>query len=257
MWYLKSAFDTYQNVQDAVQSRFKDVRSAALSPLNLVKNLLTPPPEQKPEDELEQLRRRVAELEQRQQKPRTRGKRRQTLTAGGKCAGFLAWGLSSEVSECDGPVVSAWNRSWDRSHCGLKYSSTEAIRPVSHRHRGSRAQRQAGAVLAERDRKMDRPSGSCRNSLVPGFGRSDGVPLVRDAFQFLFERLCRTRRLGHQSRSEQFELSGGHWRPSSDSSASSTKCRDCRKSARCSPATAASRRSCAAPSPSWKTACPT
>lgn len=76
MWYLKSAFDTYQNVQDTVQSRFKDVRSAALSPLNLMKNLLIPPPEQNPEDELEQLRRRVAELEQRQQKPRTRGKRR-------------------------------------------------------------------------------------------------------------------------------------------------------------------------------------
>ncbi|HEV3197418.1 MAG TPA: polyhydroxyalkanoate synthesis regulator DNA-binding domain-containing protein [Bryobacteraceae bacterium] len=77
MWYLKSAFDTYQKVQDTVEDRFKDVRSAALSPLNLMKNLLTPPPEQKAEDELEQLRRRVAELEQRQQKPRTRGKRRQ------------------------------------------------------------------------------------------------------------------------------------------------------------------------------------
>ena len=42
MWYLKSAFDTYEKVQDAVQNRLKDVRSAALSPLNLVKNLLTP-----------------------------------------------------------------------------------------------------------------------------------------------------------------------------------------------------------------------
>ena len=41
MWYLKSAFDTYEKVQDAVQDRLKDVRSAALSPLNLVKNLLT------------------------------------------------------------------------------------------------------------------------------------------------------------------------------------------------------------------------
>jgi hypothetical protein len=37
-----------------------------MTPLNLVKNLLTPAPETKPEDELEQLRRRVAELEQRQ-----------------------------------------------------------------------------------------------------------------------------------------------------------------------------------------------
>jgi polyhydroxyalkanoate synthesis regulator protein len=72
MWYLKSAFDTYEKVQGAVQDRLKDVRSAAMTPLNLVKNLLTP--EIKPEDELEQLRRRVAELEQRQVKPRARKK---------------------------------------------------------------------------------------------------------------------------------------------------------------------------------------
>src|SRR6516225_8541745 len=75
MWYLKSAFDTYEKVQDAVQTRLHDVRSAALSPINLVKNLLTTPPDKKTDDELEQLRRRVAELEQRQQAPRTRGKR--------------------------------------------------------------------------------------------------------------------------------------------------------------------------------------
>jgi polyhydroxyalkanoate synthesis repressor PhaR len=74
MWYLKSAFDTYEKVQGAVQDRLKDVRSAALSPLSLVKNLLTPPPQPKAEDELEQLRRRVAELEQQRQKPRARKK---------------------------------------------------------------------------------------------------------------------------------------------------------------------------------------
>ncbi len=76
MWYLKSAFDTYEKVQDSVQNRLKEVGAAALSPLNLMKNLLKPPPEPKAEDELEQLRRRVAELEQRRQKPRGRGKRR-------------------------------------------------------------------------------------------------------------------------------------------------------------------------------------
>jgi polyhydroxyalkanoate synthesis repressor PhaR len=75
MWYLKSAFDTYEKVQDAVQSRLQDVRSTALSPLNLMKNLLTPPADPKAESELEQLRRRVAELEQRQ-KPRARAKRK-------------------------------------------------------------------------------------------------------------------------------------------------------------------------------------
>ena len=58
-----------------MQNRLKDVRSAALSPLNLVKSLLKPA-EPQAEDELEQLRRRVAELEQRQQKPRAREKRR-------------------------------------------------------------------------------------------------------------------------------------------------------------------------------------
>ena len=55
-----------------MESRLKDVRSAALSPLNLVKNLLVPAAEPEAENELEQLRRRVAELEQRQRKPRPR-----------------------------------------------------------------------------------------------------------------------------------------------------------------------------------------
>jgi len=76
MWYLKSAFDTYEKVQDAVQTRLQDLRSAALSPLNLVKTLLTPPADGKADGELEQLRRRVAELEQRRQAPRPRKKRR-------------------------------------------------------------------------------------------------------------------------------------------------------------------------------------
>jgi polyhydroxyalkanoate synthesis repressor PhaR len=75
MWYLKSAFDTYEKVQGAVQDRLNDVRSAALSPLHMMKNLLTPSADPNAEGELEQLRRRVAELEQRQPKPRTRKKR--------------------------------------------------------------------------------------------------------------------------------------------------------------------------------------
>jgi polyhydroxyalkanoate synthesis repressor PhaR len=76
MWYLKSAFDTYEKVQDAMQNRLNDVRSAALSPLHLMKNFLTSSPDSKAEGELEQLRRRVTELEQRQHRPRARGKRR-------------------------------------------------------------------------------------------------------------------------------------------------------------------------------------
>ena len=71
MWYLKSAFDTYQNVQEAVQSRLSNVGAAALSPLNMMKDLFTgraAPPAA--DSELEKLRRRIAELEARAQKPR-------------------------------------------------------------------------------------------------------------------------------------------------------------------------------------------
>ncbi|MGC2535652.1 MAG: polyhydroxyalkanoate synthesis regulator DNA-binding domain-containing protein, partial [Candidatus Sulfotelmatobacter sp.] len=39
MWYLKSAFDTYQKVQDAVQSRLGEVQSAILSPVDMMKQL--------------------------------------------------------------------------------------------------------------------------------------------------------------------------------------------------------------------------
>ena len=73
MWYLKSAFEAYGKVQDAVESRLQDVRSAALSPLHMVRNLLTPEPDT--ETELEQLRRRVAELERRRPKAPARAKR--------------------------------------------------------------------------------------------------------------------------------------------------------------------------------------
>ncbi|MBZ5627083.1 MAG: pesticin [Acidobacteriia bacterium] len=74
MSYLKSAFETYGKVQEAVESRLSDVRAAAMSPLNMVKNLLTPsaPPA---DAEVEQLRRRVAELEARLEKPQKRRKR--------------------------------------------------------------------------------------------------------------------------------------------------------------------------------------
>jgi polyhydroxyalkanoate synthesis repressor PhaR len=73
-WYLKSAFDTYQQVNEAVQTRLSDARSAALSPLNLMKNFLTGSPSAA-ETEVEQLRRRVAELEARLEKPKPRRKR--------------------------------------------------------------------------------------------------------------------------------------------------------------------------------------
>jgi len=77
MWYLKSAFDTYQKVQDAVQSRLGEVQSAILSPVEMMKQFLggPPPPSTKPEPELDALRQRVAELEARLEKG-VGGKRR-------------------------------------------------------------------------------------------------------------------------------------------------------------------------------------
>ena len=77
MWYLKSAFDAYGKVQESVASRLDDVRTAALNPLSLVKNFLAPsPPSPSPADsEVEQLRRRVAELEARLKKPKSPRKR--------------------------------------------------------------------------------------------------------------------------------------------------------------------------------------
>ena len=84
MWYLKSAFDAYQKVQEAVQNRLNDVRSAAMSPLHMMKSLLTGQ-SQSAEAELEQLRQRVAELEARLEKPRPRPKRaRRKKSAAGR-----------------------------------------------------------------------------------------------------------------------------------------------------------------------------
>lgn len=70
MWYLKSAFDTYRKVQDAVQSRLGEVQSALLSPVDMMKQLLrtAPASEARAEPELEELRKRVAELEARLKK---------------------------------------------------------------------------------------------------------------------------------------------------------------------------------------------
>jgi polyhydroxyalkanoate synthesis repressor PhaR len=67
MWYLKSAFDTYQTVQNAVQNRLGEVQSAILSPVETMKKFLAtqPAPKSESQEEVEMLRRRVAELEAR------------------------------------------------------------------------------------------------------------------------------------------------------------------------------------------------
>jgi polyhydroxyalkanoate synthesis repressor PhaR len=78
MWYLHSAFEAYRKVQETVQSRLGEVRSAALSPLNLMKNLLTGPPSPPPDAELAELREQIAELQARLNKPKARKPRKRT-----------------------------------------------------------------------------------------------------------------------------------------------------------------------------------
>jgi polyhydroxyalkanoate synthesis repressor PhaR len=80
MWYLKSAFDAYDKVQGAVQSRLGEVQSAILSPVDMMAKILgSSPPAQQSENgaELKALRKRVAELETRLGKSaRSRRKKR-------------------------------------------------------------------------------------------------------------------------------------------------------------------------------------
>ncbi len=73
MWYLKSAFETYQKLQDTVQNRLSEVQSAILSPVDMMKKFLSGPAASAHEDkdqEIDVLRRRVAELEGRIKEPR-------------------------------------------------------------------------------------------------------------------------------------------------------------------------------------------
>ena len=70
MWYLKSAFDTYQRLQDTVQNRLSEVQSAILSPVDMMKRFLGPATaasstSSDSQSEVEVLRKRVAELEAR------------------------------------------------------------------------------------------------------------------------------------------------------------------------------------------------
>jgi cell shape-determining protein MreC len=67
MWYLNSAFDAYRKVQNTVENGLSEVQSAAGSPLQLVKNFIQSTVSQKPAEgsEVQELRKRVAELEKR------------------------------------------------------------------------------------------------------------------------------------------------------------------------------------------------
>ncbi len=77
-WYLKSAFDAYQKVQSALDGGLSEMQAAALSPVQTIRNFLQSKPakESAEPDEIAELRRRLAELEARLQKPRPPRKRR-------------------------------------------------------------------------------------------------------------------------------------------------------------------------------------
>ena len=86
MWYLQSAFDTYKRVQGALESGLSEVQSAAKSPLDMVRSFIQSSaspaqPQEPPQDELEELRRRIAELESRQKKTKPRSSKRKESKA--------------------------------------------------------------------------------------------------------------------------------------------------------------------------------
>ena len=67
MWYLNSAFDAYHKVRNTVENGLSEVQSAAGSPLQLVKTFIQSAVSEKTAEgsELQELRKRVAELEKR------------------------------------------------------------------------------------------------------------------------------------------------------------------------------------------------
>ena len=68
MWYLNSAFNAYQKVQESLQSGLSEVRSAALSPLQMMKGFI-----QGGRADSKALRKRVTKLEARLKRPARHG----------------------------------------------------------------------------------------------------------------------------------------------------------------------------------------
>jgi polyhydroxyalkanoate synthesis repressor PhaR len=83
MWYLKSAFDSYQKVHSSLQDRFSQMQSAALSPVQMLKNVLhSVGPEKSAESnpEMDEMRKRIVELEMQLQESKMRKKRSRKKT---------------------------------------------------------------------------------------------------------------------------------------------------------------------------------
>lgn len=69
-WYLRSGFDAYQKVQKALQTGVATSKATTASPLDLLKKFIPGSLQTEPNDELSELRARVAELETKVRKPR-------------------------------------------------------------------------------------------------------------------------------------------------------------------------------------------
>ncbi len=84
-WYLNSTLDLYKKAQDSVHSRLTNARSAVASPLEFVRNLLAGPtsaPAKQETTEIEELRRRVEELQTRLEQQEKRQRRRRARRKG-------------------------------------------------------------------------------------------------------------------------------------------------------------------------------
>jgi polyhydroxyalkanoate synthesis repressor PhaR len=84
MWYLKTAFDAYEKLQDSVQNQLSGMRSAAMAPLEAMHRFFTgqmPSGSQSEKDEeIRELRASVAKLENRLKKRRVTAKLRTQKT---------------------------------------------------------------------------------------------------------------------------------------------------------------------------------
>lgn len=83
MWYLQSAFDTYQKVQNALETGLTGVQSAAKSPLQVMKSFIqssVSPVQPDENSEMQELRKRVADLETRLQQSKKKGPPRRKST---------------------------------------------------------------------------------------------------------------------------------------------------------------------------------
>jgi polyhydroxyalkanoate synthesis repressor PhaR len=85
-WYLRSAFESYNKLQEAVQHRLTDVSSAAMAPFQRIREFiagaLSPEAAQETGLEIEQLRRRVAELETQLSRQGARAPRKRSTKRG-------------------------------------------------------------------------------------------------------------------------------------------------------------------------------